>query len=83
MASSSKIPRNEDIDYSDIEAKYHIPQDDTFDNVEVLDNVPIVEQSKKDRLLNAIARKFASKGAPVTVDSFHLPWDDAAGKSKG
>ena len=83
MASSSKIPQDEGIDYSDIEAKYHIPNDDTFNNVIVVDNVPIVETSKRDRLLGAIARKFTSKGAPVDVSAFHLPWDDVEGKSKG
>ncbi len=83
FASTSRIPDDEDIDYTDIEEKYQVPEDDTFDNVVVVDNVPIVEVAKRDRLLNAIAKKFTQKGAPIKQEALNLPWDDAQGKSKG
>ncbi|KAG8899662.1 Translation initiation factor 3 subunit b [Tulasnella sp. 403] len=83
MASTSKIPDDEDIDYTDIEAKYQVPYDEGFDNVVVVDNVPIVDAGKKDKLLSALAKKFAQRGAVVNPEGLHLPWDEATGKSKG
>ncbi|KAG8932068.1 Translation initiation factor 3 subunit b [Tulasnella sp. 419] len=82
-SSSSKFPDDEGIDYSDIEAKYEIPYEDGFDSVLVIDNIPIVDAAKKDRLVTAIHKRFAQKGCPVKEGGLHVCWDDSAGKSKG
>lgn len=83
MASTSKIPDDEDIDYSDLEAKYKVPYEEGFDNVLVVDNVPVVDANMKDRLLAVITRKFAQTAAPIVPGTIHFPWDDKIGKSKG
>jgi len=82
-STSSQIPDDEGIDYSDIEAKYEIPYEEGFDSILVVDGVPIVDASKKDKLVGAITKKFAQNGAPVKNGGIHLVWDDKAGKSKG
>lgn len=83
MASSSKIPTDEDIDYTDIESKYHVAYEDGFDNVIVVDNVPIIDEKKKEKLLSVIAKKFTQKGVPVGVEGIHMPWDEGVDKCKG
>jgi translation initiation factor 3 subunit B len=90
---------DDDIDYSDIEAKYvnrvrflillllalryQVHFDDGFDNTLVVDGVPIIDKSKLDKLLAKIAKEFSRKGAPVKVDDIFVPWDDTKDKSKG
>ncbi|KAG9006810.1 Translation initiation factor 3 subunit b [Tulasnella sp. JGI-2019a] len=83
MASTSKVPDNEGIDYTDIEEKYQVSYEDGFDNVLVVDNVPIVDSAKRDKLLTAITKKFTQKAAPIKPGKIHLPFDDKANKSKG
>ncbi|KAL0951051.1 hypothetical protein HGRIS_007791 [Hohenbuehelia grisea] len=74
---------NGDIDYSDIEAKYQVDFDESLDNTVIVDNVPIIDKSKYDRLVAKIAKDFNKKGCSIKPDDIFMPWDDAAGKSKG
>ncbi|KII93546.1 hypothetical protein PLICRDRAFT_121832 [Plicaturopsis crispa FD-325 SS-3] len=74
---------DEEIDYSDIEAKYQVEFDDGFDNTLVVDGVPVIDKSKLEKLLIKIAKEFSRKGSPIKVDDIFVPWDDATGKSKG
>ncbi|KAG8862723.1 Translation initiation factor 3 subunit b [Tulasnella sp. 330] len=83
MASTSRVPDDEGIDYTDIEEKYKVSYEDGFDNVLVIDNVPIVDSSKRDKLLTAITKKFTQKAAPIKPGKIHFPFDDKANKSKG
>ncbi|KAJ7597144.1 eukaryotic translation initiation factor eIF2A-domain-containing protein [Mycena floridula] len=73
----------EDIDYSDIEAKYHVEYDESFDNTLVVDGVPVIDKSKLAKLLAKIAKEFTKKGVPIKPDDIFMPWDEASGKSKG
>ncbi|KAH7880617.1 eukaryotic translation initiation factor eIF2A-domain-containing protein [Lentinula edodes] len=73
----------EDIDYSDIEAKYKVDYDGSFDNTLIVDGVPIIDNSKLERLLTKICKEFSRKGVPVKQDDIFIPWDEATGKSKG
>ena len=57
--------------------------DDGFDNVVVIDGVPVIDRSKEERLVSRIRKEFQRKGAPIKEDAIHLPWDSATGKSKG
>ncbi|RDB21845.1 Eukaryotic translation initiation factor 3 subunit B [Hypsizygus marmoreus] len=72
----------DDIDYSDIEAKYqvHWEEDET---TLVIDHVPIIEQSKHAALVAKMAKAFARKGAMIKPEDIYVPWDDSTGKSKG
>ncbi|KAJ3570248.1 hypothetical protein NP233_g4527 [Leucocoprinus birnbaumii] len=73
----------ENIDYSDIENKYKVKHDEGFDNVLVLDGVPVIGKDKLDKLLTKICKEFSKKGITVRPDDIHVPWDDSTGKSKG
>ncbi|KZT30474.1 translation initiation factor eIF-3b [Neolentinus lepideus HHB14362 ss-1] len=73
----------DDIDYSDIEAKYQVQPEDGFENIIVVDGVPIIDRSKLDKLLTKITKEFGKKGAPIKPDDIFVPWDDSTGKSKG
>ncbi|KAG9017120.1 Translation initiation factor 3 subunit b [Tulasnella sp. 427] len=85
MASSSRasIPNDEDIDYSEIEAKYQIPDENPFDSVVVVDGVPAVDAAKKPKLLATVVKRFVQKGISIKESNIHMPWDDKVGKSKG
>ncbi|KAJ3879082.1 eukaryotic translation initiation factor eIF2A-domain-containing protein [Lentinula edodes] len=80
---TQNVDNIEDIDYSDIEAKYKIDYDGSFDNTLIVDGVPIIDNSKLERLLTKICKEFSRKGVPVKQDDIFMPWDEATGKSKG
>jgi translation initiation factor 3 subunit B len=48
-----------------------------------VDGVPVIDESKRERLVARMAKEFGRKGAPIKPDNIFLPWDDAKGKSKG
>jgi hypothetical protein len=64
-------------------ARYQVSIDDGFDNVLVVDGIPVIDESKRDRLLAKIAKEFGRKGAPVKPEDFYVPWDQTTNKSKG
>ncbi|KAJ7925889.1 eukaryotic translation initiation factor eIF2A-domain-containing protein [Mycena leptocephala] len=72
----------DDIDYSDIEAKYQVQYDDGFDNMLVVDGIPVIDKSKLEKLFARICKEFSRKGVPIKPDDIFMPWNDA-GKSQG
>ncbi len=54
-----------------------------FENVLVLDGIPIVDESKKARLLERLGAVFTKAGAAIEEDRIAMPWDDKAGTNKG
>ncbi|KAI0313548.1 translation initiation factor eIF-3b [Amylostereum chailletii] len=74
---------DEDIDYSDIEEKYQVRLQEGFDNIIVVDGVPVIDKSKLDRLLSKVTKEFTRKGAAIKVDDIAVPWNDATGKNNG
>ncbi|KAJ6610102.1 eukaryotic translation initiation factor eIF2A-domain-containing protein [Mycena sp. CBHHK59/15] len=73
----------DDIDYSDIEAKYQVQYDDSFDNLLVVDGVPVIDKSKLEKLLAKICKEFSRKGVSIKPDDINMPWNDTTGKSQG
>ncbi|KAF8756172.1 Eukaryotic translation initiation factor 3 subunit B [Rhizoctonia solani] len=71
------------IDYSDIEAKYSISYEEGFDNVLVVDGVPIIDRSRESRLFAKISKEFGRKGVPIKEGGIHMPYEEGSGKSKG
>ena len=63
--------------------RYHVDLEEGFDNILVVDGVPIVDKSKLDKLITKISKEFSKKGASIKTDDMYVPWDDAAGKSRG
>ncbi|KAF9056272.1 translation initiation factor eIF-3b [Panaeolus papilionaceus] len=74
---------DEGIDYSDIEAKYQVQYDEGFDNILVVDGVPLIDKSKLEKLLAKVCKEFGKKGVSIKPDDIYMPWDNATGKSKG
>jgi translation initiation factor 3 subunit B len=63
--------------------RYQVKSDDGFDNIIVVDGVPVIDRSKYDRLTSKIVKEFGKKGCTIKAEDLFLPWDEAAGKSKG
>ncbi|KAJ2509791.1 Translation initiation factor 3 subunit b [Coemansia sp. RSA 1939] len=75
----------EEIDFSDLEARFAIPeQEETLENVVVVDNLPIVEPEKEEKLIKLL-KKTLGKHGKVKEDGIHMPKDNvgATTKSKG
>ena len=54
-----------------------------FENVLVLDNVPIVDEAKRQRLVDRLRQVFERAGAVIDEDRIDMPWDQEAGTNKG
>lgn len=63
--------------------RYAVRFDEGLDNVVVIDGVPVIDESRKDKLFETIKKRFkAQTGLDVDVEGFHLPFGED-GKSKG
>jgi len=69
--------------YADIEARHAVDTQKGFENVVVVDNIPIVDESKRQRLIERLCQMFDKAGAGIDQDRIAMPWDDAAGTNKG
>jgi len=69
--------------YAEIESKYAVDTQKGFENVVVVDNIPIVDESKRQRLVERLRQIFDKAGAGIDEDRISMPWDDAAGTNKG
>lgn len=63
--------------------RYKVVADESFDNVVILDGVPIIDNSRLEKLLTKISKEFTKRGSTISSNDITVPWDDAAGKSKG
>lgn len=63
--------------------RYAVDTQSGFENVLVLDNVPIVDESKKARLVDRLRQVFEKAGAPIDENKISMPWDDKAATNKG
>ncbi|MBW0478474.1 hypothetical protein O181_018189 [Austropuccinia psidii MF-1] len=65
-----------EIDYTDIEEKLRPRFQDTFDNLIVIEGAPIVDESKRGRLLKAIISTFSKKGLKISESKIEMPLDE-------
>src|SRR6266536_2375273 len=78
----SRLPQTEDdIDFTDIEAKYQVPFEEGFDTIIVVDNVPIVDESKVEKLLTVIKKIFKNAGE-IKENGIHMPMEKASETGK-
>ena len=63
--------------------RFNVVADESFDNIVVLDGVPVIDNARRDKLLTRISKEFAKRGSTISTDNIIVPWDDAIGKSKG
>ncbi|PWN45731.1 translation initiation factor eIF-3b [Ceraceosorus guamensis] len=74
---------DEEIDFSDIVARFAIKFDEGLDDVIVVDNVPQIMQDRQQRLFETIIKRFKSHaGIDVPIDGMHIPYGED-GNSKG
>ena len=72
-----------DIDYSDIEAKYEVPFDDSLENVIIINGVPVITSAKQQKLFEAIQKRFRTQAEiEVPLECMHIQYGDS-GDSKG
>jgi translation initiation factor 3 subunit B len=68
----------DDIDFSDLEEKFAVPEDATFERYVVVDGTPIAPEGKVPVLIKVLTKLLSQSG---TVTNFHMPLED--GKTKG
>ncbi|PWN47621.1 translation initiation factor eIF-3b [Violaceomyces palustris] len=74
---------DEDIDFTDIEQKYALRFDEGLDDVILVDGVPVINQSRQQRLFETIQKRFKSHaGIHVDLEGMHIPYGPD-GESKG
>ncbi len=75
------------IDFSDLEEKYRVRMPEGFNNIVVVDNLPVVDDSKRQKLLDVLVGKIMGKEAGLTVKdpeaAIYMPKDQASGKTHG
>jgi translation initiation factor 3 subunit B len=54
-----------------------------FENVLVVDNIPIVDEGKKQKLVDRLRQTFEKVGAAIEEDRISMPWDEEAKTNKG
>lgn len=63
--------------------RYAVDAQQGVENIVVVDNIPIVDESKKQRLVDRLRSLFEKAGAPIEESGISMPWDDAAATNKG
>ena len=63
--------------------RFKVVAEESFDNIVVLDGVPVIDSSRREKLLIKISKEFSKRGSTISTNNITVPWDDAAGKSKG
>lgn len=63
--------------------RFKVVADESFDSIIVLDGVPVIDNSRREKLLTKISREFAKRGSTISANNITVPWDDTTGKSKG
>lgn len=80
--SLEKEVQLDDLDFSDLEAKYAVNSDFGMDNYVVVDGAPIAPEAKVPILIKVLKKLFNTVGEVVEGDEgIHMPLQD--GKSKG
>lgn len=69
------------LDFSDLEKQFSIKEEDVFGGCVIIDNLPIVDESKKTKLVDFVT-KIIKKWGKVKADGLHMPLADN-GKTKG
>lgn len=72
-----------ELDFTDLEEKYSVQMEEGFNNIVIIDNIPVVDESKRSKLLAVIA-KLAGKAGKLKggEQALYMPMGED-GKSKG
>jgi translation initiation factor 3 subunit B len=69
--------------YDTADSRYAIDTQEGFENVLVMDGIPLVDESKKEKLVQRLRAAFTKAGADIDEDRIDMPWDNEAGSNKG
>lgn len=73
-----------EIDYSELEAKYAVTQDEGDDTILIIDHLPKVDKAKEEKLLTVLNKNlFGPAKATIVPDSIFMPREADSGMSKG
>ena len=67
----------------DVLFRYKVELEEGFDNILVVDGIPVIDNSKLEKLLAKISKEFGKKGSKISPDDIFVPFDEKSGKSKG
>ena len=74
----------ENIDFTDLEAKYRVTLDEDFDNILIIDNLPKIDASKEEKLMGVLKKNlFAPVNAIPREGGSLMPRDPETGMSRG
>jgi translation initiation factor 3 subunit B len=85
MPAATFDPKNfpeteEDIDFTDIEQAYPLPTDEGFDSIVVVDNVPVVDQSKEEKLITVLRKLITKAAGPIKENGLFMPTESKGDK---
>ncbi|KAI5481585.1 translation initiation factor eIF-3 subunit 9 [Pseudohyphozyma bogoriensis] len=85
LAMAASTSNLDDIDYSDLEAKYSSHYESPLEACVILDGCPVVGPDRADKLISAIVKSTLKEvGIKLSKDQLEMPMDAGAdGKSKG
>ncbi|TYJ52427.1 eukaryotic translation initiation factor 3 subunit B [Cryptococcus floricola] len=69
--------------FNEIEEQYAVSTQKGFETVLVVDGIPVVDDSKRERLMDRLISTFKKAGAEIGADNVNMPWDKVAGTNKG
>lgn len=72
------------IDFTDLENKYRVTLDESFENILIVDNLPKIDASKEEKLMAVLRKNVFSPagGLPIEGGCF-MPRDSETGMSRG
>ncbi|KAJ2778885.1 Translation initiation factor 3 subunit b [Coemansia interrupta] len=82
--TANNLPAAEaDIDFSDLEKQFVVPEhEETLENVVVVDNIPVVDEAKEEKLVQVLKKVFKKHGT-VKANGIHMPKETgSSGKAK-
>ncbi|KXN69037.1 translation initiation factor eIF-3b [Conidiobolus coronatus NRRL 28638] len=78
------IASEADLDFSSLDEKYSLELDTNFDNIAIVDNIPVIDESKEEKLGNVLRKIFKASGT-IKENGIYMPKEEVNGKltSKG
>jgi translation initiation factor 3 subunit B len=78
------ITSEADLDFSSLDEKYSLELDTNFDNIAIVDNIPVIDESKEEKLGNVLRKIFKASGT-IKENGIYMPKEEVNGKltSKG
>ncbi len=72
------------IDFSDLDAKYSVAEELSYDNIVIVDNLPKVDDAKREKLLAVLKRLLGQNGGTVREEEgIYMPMQSDGKLSKG